>query len=78
MANSARSVAGGDAEGDAGRDAGGRAVLPMLFGIAMVALFVVGLVLGSGAVDDYTYFAGLALAGFSLFVGARYASRYLP
>jgi len=74
MANSARSVAGGDAKGDVG----GRVVLPMLFGVAMLALFVVGLVLGSGAVDDYTYFAGLALAGFSLFVGARYASRYLP
>ena len=69
MANSARSVAG---------DAGGRVVLPMLFGIAMLVLFVVGLVLGSGAIDDYTYFAGLALAGFGLFVGARYASRHLP
>ncbi|HUA53891.1 MAG TPA: hypothetical protein VMB81_17080 [Candidatus Sulfotelmatobacter sp.] len=70
MANSAHPATGAET--------GARAALPLLFGIAMAVLFLLGLVLASGAVDDYTYFAGLMLAGFSLFVGARYARRYLP
>jgi hypothetical protein len=61
-----------------GGDHGARAILPMLVGGMVVALFVLGLLLGGHAEDDFTYFAGLAFVGFSLLVGWRYLDRLLP
>jgi hypothetical protein len=61
-----------------GADAGPGAVLPVLVGVVLVVLFILGLVLGGAAEDDFTYFAGLAFAGFSLLVGWRYFDRHLP
>ncbi len=56
----------------------GAAIAPVLMGIVFVALVLIGLILGGNAEDDFTYFAGLTLAGFGLFIGWRYASRLLP
>jgi len=59
-------------------ESGAAAVLPPLVGTAVAAIFVLGMLLGGAAEDDYTYFAGLAFAGFSLVVGWRYFGRLLP
>jgi hypothetical protein len=59
-------------------DTGALSILPVIVGMALAALFVAGLLLGGRAEDDFTYFAGLAFAGFSLFLGWRYFDRYLP
>ena len=59
-------------------DGAARALAPVLFGLVVLALFMVGLLLGGNAEDDYTRFAGLTLAAFGLFVGGRYINRLLP
>ncbi|MBI3515390.1 MAG: hypothetical protein HY060_15220 [Proteobacteria bacterium] len=66
------------AQATSDRHVGARAALPVLVGIVVIALFVLGLLLGGRAEDDFTYFAGLAFAGFSLLVGWRYLDRLLP
>ncbi len=73
MADAVVRTAGAKAE-----DVGARAVLPVLMGLVVLALVVCGLILGGKAEDDFTYFAGLAFAGFGLFVGWRYFARQLP
>lgn len=54
------------------------ALTPVLMAVVFLALFIVGLLLSAGAEDDFTGFAGWAIAGFGLVVGGRYFKRLLP
>lgn len=70
MAHSSDTTAGGEP--------GARTILPLIAGVLLAALFILGLTLSGAAEDDYTYFAGLAFAGFSLLITGRYFGRLLP
>lgn len=53
-------------------------LMPLAAVIALAAVFVMGLLLAANSVDDYSYGAGLAFAGFTLFLLGRYLGPRLP